>query len=122
MLPVLVSPVSYLWFDLMKLALPSFLLWLAGFYMLFHCILNIAAELTRFGDRLFFLGKEENAGTPLCPALLTPACFAFLLIAAVCFQIGGTAPAWICFGESGMYPCMSFACGTFTLNLRCTSM
>ena len=73
MLPVLVSPVSYLWFDLMKLALPSFLLWLAGFYMLFHCILNIAAELTRFGDRLFFLGKEENAGTPLCPALLTPA-------------------------------------------------
>ena len=42
--------------DLMKLAVPSFTMWLAGFYMLFHCLLNVSAELLRFSDRKFFDG------------------------------------------------------------------
>lgn len=42
--------------DLMKLAVPSFVMWLAGFYMLFHCLLNVSAELLRFSDRKFFDG------------------------------------------------------------------
>lgn len=45
---------NYMVVDLMKLAMPSFLTWLVGFYALFHCGLNIAAELLRFGDREFF--------------------------------------------------------------------
>ena len=39
---------------MMKLALPSFLVWLLGFYNMFHCCLNIAGELTRFADRQFY--------------------------------------------------------------------
>lgn len=42
-------------FDMMKLAIPSLLVWLLGFYALFHCWLNILAELLRFADRTFFL-------------------------------------------------------------------
>ena len=38
-------------FDLMTLALPSFGVWLLGFYSMFHCLLNIVAELLRFADR-----------------------------------------------------------------------
>jgi len=29
----------------------------AGFYMLFHCLLNVTAELLRFSDRKFFDGE-----------------------------------------------------------------
>jgi hypothetical protein len=43
-------------FDLMKLALPSFVVWLLGFYTMFHCCLNITGELTRFADRQFYKG------------------------------------------------------------------
>ena len=35
-------------------AVPSFIVWLLGFYALFHCWLNILAELLRFADRTFF--------------------------------------------------------------------
>mmetsp|Transcript_85978 Transcript_85978/g.248270 ORF Transcript_85978/g.248270 Transcript_85978/m.248270 type:complete len:245 (-) Transcript_85978:52-786(-) len=38
----------------MKLALPNVYLWLFMFYGLFHLWLNIVAELTYFGDRLFY--------------------------------------------------------------------
>ncbi|CAE7352634.1 DGAT1B [Symbiodinium sp. KB8] len=40
--------------DLMKLAVPSMALWLAGFWSIFHSWLNIVGELTRFGDRRFY--------------------------------------------------------------------
>lgn len=43
------------WYLFLKLALPSFCMWLAGFYAFFHCWLNIVAELLRFADRQFFL-------------------------------------------------------------------
>jgi diacylglycerol O-acyltransferase-1 len=36
---------------LMQLAIPSLVVWLTGFYALFHCVLNIVAELLRFADR-----------------------------------------------------------------------
>jgi hypothetical protein len=49
------ASVGALVFDLMKLALPSLAIWLTGFYMLFHCFLNILAELCRYADRSFFL-------------------------------------------------------------------
>merc|ERR1712124_175405 len=38
----------------LKLAIPNLLVWLCLFYALFHCWLNIIAELTYFGDRLFY--------------------------------------------------------------------
>ena len=39
---------------LLKLAIPSLITWLLLFYGLFHLWLNILAELTCFGDRLFY--------------------------------------------------------------------
>jgi diacylglycerol O-acyltransferase-1 len=41
-------------FDMMKLAIPSLILWLTGFYAIFHCYLNILAEVLRFADRYFY--------------------------------------------------------------------
>jgi len=38
--------------DVMKIAIPWFICWLLGSFALFHCYLNLAAELTRFADRL----------------------------------------------------------------------
>lgn len=39
---------------LLKLALPSTYVWLLMFYTFFHLWLNLLAELTRFGDRVFY--------------------------------------------------------------------
>ena len=39
---------------LLKLAVPTMILWLLMFYGLFHVWLNIVAEITYFGDRLFY--------------------------------------------------------------------
>ena len=39
---------------IMKLAIPNIYVWLVGFYVFFHVYLNIVAELSRFGDRLFY--------------------------------------------------------------------
>jgi diacylglycerol O-acyltransferase-1 len=39
---------------LLKLSIPSTYVWLLGFYFYFHCWLNLLAEFTRFGDRLFY--------------------------------------------------------------------
>merc|ERR1711988_10316 len=36
------------------MAIPNLLVWLCMFYSLFHCWLNILAEVTFFGDRLFY--------------------------------------------------------------------
>lgn len=38
-----------------KMAVPYLLMWLMGFYAFFHLWLNILGEITRFGDRLFYL-------------------------------------------------------------------
>ena len=45
------------WFLLerfLKLVIPNLYIWLLMFAELFHCYLNILAELTRFGDRKFY--------------------------------------------------------------------
>jgi diacylglycerol O-acyltransferase-1 len=50
--------VSFSWFileRLLKLSIPNLYIWLLMFAELFHCWLNILAELTRFGDRRFYL-------------------------------------------------------------------
>lgn len=39
---------------LLKLAIPNHVIWLIWFYMFFHSLLNIVAELTRFADREFY--------------------------------------------------------------------
>ena len=39
---------------LLKLSIPNTYLWLMIFYFYFHLWLNLLAELTRFGDRLFY--------------------------------------------------------------------
>lgn len=39
---------------LAKVAIPNLYLWILMFYTLFHCQLNLFAELTRFGDRQFY--------------------------------------------------------------------
>lgn len=36
------------------MGIPNLYLWLLMFYTLFHCMLNLSAELTRFGDRQFY--------------------------------------------------------------------
>ena len=32
----------------------SFIIWLLLFFSVFHCLLNILAEVTQFGDRLLY--------------------------------------------------------------------
>jgi diacylglycerol O-acyltransferase-1 len=39
---------------LLKLSVPNLYVWLMGFYVFFHVYLNILAEITRYGDRLFY--------------------------------------------------------------------
>ena len=39
---------------LLKLAIPNHIIWLIGFYWMFHSFLNIFAELLRFADREFY--------------------------------------------------------------------
>lgn len=50
---------NYTWIDvihhLMRLSIPNAIMWIAGFYNLFHVLLNILAEVLRFGDRKFYL-------------------------------------------------------------------
>lgn len=38
-----------------KLSVSSVHIWILMFFSMFHCLLNILAELTRFSDRLFYL-------------------------------------------------------------------
>lgn len=38
----------------LKLSIPNTYLWLMTFYLYFHLYLNLFAELTRFGDRVFY--------------------------------------------------------------------
>lgn len=42
---------------LLVLSIPNTYIWLLGFYFYFHLYLNLFAELTRFGDRVFYRGK-----------------------------------------------------------------
>lgn len=39
---------------LLKLAIPNHIIWLIWFYLFFHSLLNIIAELTQFADREFY--------------------------------------------------------------------
>jgi len=48
------TDVPYLVVRLLKLAIPSLLVWILGFYTFFHLYLNVIGELLRFGDRSFY--------------------------------------------------------------------
>ena len=39
---------------ILSLSIPNTYVWLLGFYLYFHLWLNLLAELTRFGDRMFY--------------------------------------------------------------------
>jgi len=41
-------------YDIIRLSIPSMIIWLIGFYGFFHCFLNGVAELTCFADRRFY--------------------------------------------------------------------
>eukprot|EP00181_Compsopogon_caeruleus_P001687 CAMPEP_0184688996 /NCGR_PEP_ID=MMETSP0312-20130426/30404_1 /TAXON_ID=31354 /ORGANISM="Compsopogon coeruleus, Strain SAG 36.94" /LENGTH=391 /DNA_ID=CAMNT_0027146281 /DNA_START=571 /DNA_END=1747 /DNA_ORIENTATION=- len=55
LLPPLRNPSTSLVFDMMRLAIPSIIVWLLGFYAFFHAFLNGWAELAQFADRQFYL-------------------------------------------------------------------
>jgi hypothetical protein len=42
-------------FAVAKLAVPSFIMWLLGFYSVFHAMLNVCGELTAYPDRRFYM-------------------------------------------------------------------
>ena len=44
---------------ILMLSIPNTYIWLLGFYFYFHLYLNLFAELTRFGDRVFYRGKQS---------------------------------------------------------------
>eukprot|EP00357_Protocruzia_adherens_P007143 CAMPEP_0115015420 /NCGR_PEP_ID=MMETSP0216-20121206/26762_1 /TAXON_ID=223996 /ORGANISM="Protocruzia adherens, Strain Boccale" /LENGTH=502 /DNA_ID=CAMNT_0002385545 /DNA_START=71 /DNA_END=1579 /DNA_ORIENTATION=- len=55
LIPALKREGSPLFVDITSLMLPSFISWLIMFYSSFHCFLNMLAEVTRFGDRMFYM-------------------------------------------------------------------
>merc|ERR1712070_926472 len=54
LLPVFKNQNNPPWYAILKLVLPSFSLWLLAFYAMFHCFLNIQAELCGLADRMFY--------------------------------------------------------------------
>ena len=57
-LPLLSEPNPSFWALIerhLRLAIPSLYVWLLMFFALFHCWLNVLAEITRFADREFYL-------------------------------------------------------------------
>jgi diacylglycerol O-acyltransferase 1 len=55
MLPMKQFDIAAVLFGFLQLTIPSTYVWLLGFYLFFHLWLNLLAELTRFGDREFYL-------------------------------------------------------------------
>ena len=49
--PTVIHKALALGFDVMRLAIPSLVVWLLLFYAFFHCAMNITAELLCFADR-----------------------------------------------------------------------
>lgn len=53
-LPFRQMQLSHMLERLLKLAIPNHVIWLIWFYLFFHSLLNIIAELTRYADREFY--------------------------------------------------------------------
>lgn len=51
---------------ILVLSIPNTYIWLLGFYFYFHLYLNLFAELTRFGDRVFYRGTYSTCTAPSC--------------------------------------------------------
>lgn len=54
LVPLRQMQLSHMLERLLKLAIPNHVIWLIWFYLFFHSLLNIVAELTRFADREFY--------------------------------------------------------------------
>jgi len=54
LLPFSKMEISLIAERILKLAIPNHLMWLLGFYLGFHALLNINAEILQFADRSFF--------------------------------------------------------------------
>lgn len=52
--PILSDTTSNLLYRIFRCSLSAFLMWLLLFFSVFHCALNLLAELTMFGDRLLY--------------------------------------------------------------------
>ena len=64
---------------MMELSVPVMLYWVLMFYSIFHSLLNILAEITCFGDRLFYL------------------------VSSLLFRIGGIVKIINSIGRNGIY-------------------
>jgi len=53
-LPIMKEDNNQIFVDLLRLTIPSIIVWLLGFYAIFHCFLNSLSEFLRFADRLFY--------------------------------------------------------------------
>ena len=115
--------------SMMRLAVPSMLMWLCGFMALFHCGLGASAEVLRFADR-------QVSGC--CCSCYLSTC---LLRVFVCSSLnppgdfrrsarvqnlsftasGGILPRWATFGASGTAPCMSGVYAMSTSKAGCTA-
>ncbi|EGR28876.1 hypothetical protein IMG5_167290 [Ichthyophthirius multifiliis] len=49
------APLSFFFERIIKLSIPSFYFWLAGFYGVFQVWLNVTSELLKYADRQFYL-------------------------------------------------------------------
>ena len=52
--PILSDTSSNLIYRILRCSLSAFIIWLLLFFSVFHCLLNILAEVTMFGDRLLY--------------------------------------------------------------------
>jgi len=54
-LPIMKEDENIIAVDLLRLSIPTIIMWLLGFYGIFHCFLNSLSEFTGFADRQFYL-------------------------------------------------------------------
>lgn len=52
--PILSDTHTSMIFRILRCSLSAFIIWLLLFFSVFHCLLNILAEVTMFGDRLLY--------------------------------------------------------------------
>lgn len=94
----------------LTLAVPCLMVWLLGFYALFHAFLNLVAELLRFGDRYVCAVRSAS-----WLSIFSLTLRAFFSLAAVCStRIGGIVQLWKSFGDFGINRCIIGVCATCT--------
>jgi hypothetical protein len=114
LIPVYHASVTFpLWRAVFRLSLPSFAMWLLIFYLLFHCILGMIAEVTKFADREFYLCVSHWIPSPLFLVLI------YWLVLFIVLVIGGTPGLLVIGGANGIVQCIVGCPATSTLT-ACT--